>query len=92
MGRLGRNLTGRFGDASYAMEELVAELGAAFLCAELGISAQPREDHAGYIAHWLEVMRKDAAAIFTAAAKASEAARYLKGSADEVHAGDASSE
>jgi antirestriction protein ArdC len=82
-GRLGRDLTGRFGDASYAMEELVAELGAAFLCAELGISGQPREDHAGYIAHWLEVMREDAAAIFTAAAKASEAAKYLKGNADE---------
>jgi antirestriction protein ArdC len=77
-GRLGRDLTGRFGDASYAMEELVAELGAAFLCAELGISAQPREDHAGYIAHWLEVMREDAAAIFTAAAKASEAAQFLR--------------
>jgi len=91
-GRCDRDLTGRFGDASYAMEELVAELGAAFLCAELGISAQPREDHAGYIAHWLEVMRKDAAAIFTAAAKASEAARYLKGTADEERAGDASSE
>jgi antirestriction protein ArdC len=88
--RCDRDLTGRFGGASYAMEELVAELGAAFLCAELGISAQPREDHAGYIAHWLEVMREDAAAIFTAAAKASEAARYLN--ADEVHAGDASSE
>jgi antirestriction protein ArdC len=89
--RCDRDLTGRFGDASYAMEELVAELGAAFLCAELGISAQPREDHAGYIAHWLEVMREDAAAIFTAAAKASEAARYLRGSADEERAVDASS-
>lgn len=91
-GRLGRDLTGRFGDAAYAMEELVAELGAAFLCAELGISAQPREDHAGYIAHWLEVMREDAAAIFTAAAKASEAAQYLSGRAEKQGAGDASSE
>jgi antirestriction protein ArdC len=90
--RCDRDLTGRFGDASYAMEELVAELGAAFLCAELGISAQPREDHAGYIAHWLEVMREDAAAVFTAAAKASEAARYLQGSADEERVGEASSE
>jgi len=88
--RCDRDLTGRFGSASYAMEELVAELGAAFLCAELGISAQPREDHAGYLAHWLEVMREDAAAIFTAAAKASEAARYLN--ADEVYTGDASLE
>jgi len=84
--RRDRDRTRRFGGASYAMEELVAELGAAFLCAELGISAQPREDHAGYIAHWLEVMREDAAAIFTAAAKASEAAKYLKGTADEERA------
>jgi len=91
-GRLGRDLTGRFGGASYAMEELVAELGAAFLCAELGISAQPREAHAGYIAHWLEMMREDAAAIFTAAAKASEAARYLSGSEDEERVGETSSE
>jgi len=91
-GRCDRDLTGRFGDASYAMEELVAELGAAFLCAELGISSQPREDHAGYIAHWLEVMREDAAAVFTAAAKASEAARYLSGSEDEERVGETSSE
>jgi antirestriction protein ArdC len=91
-GRCDRDLTGRFGGASYAMEELVAELGAAFLCAELGISTQPREDHAGYLAHWLEVMREDAAAIFTAAAKASEAAKYLSGSEDEKPVGETSSE
>jgi antirestriction protein ArdC len=88
--RCDRDLTGRFGGASYAMEELVAELGAAFLCAELGISAQPREDHAGYIAYWLEVMREDAAAIFTAAAKASEAARCLSGSEDKEPVGETS--
>jgi antirestriction protein ArdC len=69
---------GRFGDAAYAMEELVAELGAAFLCAELGITATPRDDHAGYLAHWLEVMKSDKRAIFTAAARASEAVGYLK--------------
>lgn len=75
--RLNRDLTGRFGSDAYAMEELIAEIGAAFLCAELGISAEPRQDHAQYLAHWLTVMKSDKKAIFTAAAKASEAARYL---------------
>ena len=75
--RLARDLTGRFGTAAYAMEELVAELTASFMCAELGISATPRADHAAYLANWLTVMKSDKKAIFTAAAKASEAARYL---------------
>jgi antirestriction protein ArdC len=48
--RCDRDLSGRFGSAAYAMEELVAELGAAFLCAELGITAEPRADHAQYLA------------------------------------------
>jgi antirestriction protein ArdC len=76
--RCDRQLGKRFGDAAYAMEELVAELGAAFLCAELGITSTPRADHAGYIAHWLDVMKSDKRAIFTAAARASEAVAYLK--------------
>ncbi len=67
----------RFGDEIYAMEELVAELGAAFLCAELGISNTPREDHACYIANWLEALKKDKKAIFWAAARASEAVSFL---------------
>lgn len=54
-------------------------MGAAYLCAELGISAEPRKDHAQYLAHWLRVMKEDKKAIFTAAAKASEAVRYLMG-------------
>jgi len=77
--RLDRDLSGRFGDESYAMEELVAELGAAFLCSKLGISNQPRPDHAAYIAHWLAVMKRDTRAIFTAASKANEAKTYLIG-------------
>jgi len=77
--RLDRNLRNRFGEDGYAMEELVAELGAAFLCSELGVTNQPRPDHAAYIAHWLDVMKKDARAIFTAASKASEAKTYLMG-------------
>src|SRR5262249_2774326 len=60
----------RWGDAGYAAEELVAELGAAFLCADLGVTAEPREDHAAYLAHWLEALKNDKRAIFTAAAHA----------------------
>lgn len=55
----------------------MAEIGAAFLCAELGVTAEPRQDHAQYLAHWLKILKQDKKAIFTAAAKASEAARYL---------------
>ena len=67
-----------WGDAGYAMEELVAEMGAAFLCADLGITAETRDDHASYIASWLEVLKGDKKAIFTAASKASAAAEYLQ--------------
>ena len=57
--RLNRNLTGRFGSHAYAAEELIAELGSAFLCADLALTPEPREDHAAYIANWLEVLRND---------------------------------
>jgi antirestriction protein ArdC len=67
----------RFGDAGYAMEELVAEIGAAFLCADLGITPETREDHAAYIATWLKVLREDKRAIFTAAGHAQRAADHL---------------
>jgi antirestriction protein ArdC len=77
--RCNRDLDNRFGDESYAMEELVAELGAAFLCAELEITPTPRADHAGYIRHWMDVMKADKKAIFTAAARANEAATFLTG-------------
>lgn len=77
--RLSRDMGKRFGDAAYAAEELVAEIGSAFLCAELGITeGEPRADHAQYIAHWLTLMKDDNRAIFAAAAKASEAVAYLK--------------
>jgi antirestriction protein ArdC len=75
--RLNREFGKRFGDNAYALEEAVAEFSAAFLCAELGISAVPRPDHAAYIQNWLQVLKEDKRAVFTAAAKASEAARYL---------------
>ena len=69
----------RWGDAGYAAEELVAELGAAFLCADLAITLEPRPDHASYIASWLEVLKNDKRAIFTASAHAQRAADYLHG-------------
>jgi antirestriction protein ArdC len=75
--RLNRTLGKRFGDDAYAAEELVAELGAAFFCATLGITPEPREDHSAYIAHWLRVLKDDRRAIFTAAAHAQRAVDYL---------------
>lgn len=67
----------RWGDEGYAREELVAELGAAFLCADLGLELQPREDHAAYIDSWLSVLAGDKRFIFTAAAYAQRAADFL---------------
>jgi antirestriction protein ArdC len=56
--RLDRDLgRKKWGDAGYAMEELVAELGSAFLCADLDLTPEIREDHAAYIANWLELWR-----------------------------------
>lgn len=69
----------RWGDEGYAMEELVAELGSAFLSADLDLTMEPREDHASYIAHWLKVLKDDKRAIFSAAAHAQRAADYLHG-------------
>lgn len=82
--RLDRDLTGRFGSESYAVEELVAELGAAFLCSDLSITPEPRADHACYIANWLKVLKDDKRAVFTAASKASEAANWLIGHEKEA--------
>jgi antirestriction protein ArdC len=67
----------RFADAGYAMEELVAEIGAAFLCADLGITLETREDHAAYVQSWLTVLKDNKRAIFTAASHAQKAADYL---------------
>jgi antirestriction protein ArdC len=75
--RCARQFGKRFGDDAYAMEELVAELGAAFLSADLGITQAPRADHAAYLEHWLRVLKADKKAIFTAASQASRAAEFL---------------
>jgi len=77
--RLDRQLGKRFGDDQYAAEELVAEIGSVILCAHLEITQDVRPDHAQYLAHWVRIMKGDSKAIFTAAAKASQAVEYLIG-------------
>lgn len=75
--RLKRDMSGRFGSESYAMEELIAELGSAFLCARLHITPEVRQDHSQYVAHWLRALKNDKRAIFTASAQAQLAADFL---------------
>lgn len=79
--RLGRDLSGRFGDDGYALEELVAEVGAAMGCALLGVSVVPRQDHAHYLAHWARVGRADGSAIWQACSQASRAVDCLEAAA-----------
>ena len=69
----------RFGDEGYAMEELVAELGSAFLSADLELTPEVREDHAAYIASWIKVLKDDKRAIFTAASHAQRATDFRNG-------------
>lgn len=59
------------------MEELVAELGAAFLCGDLQLTPEARDDHAAYVANWLKVLKNDTRAIFTAASHAGRAVEFL---------------
>jgi antirestriction protein ArdC len=75
--RLNRTFGKRFGDQAYCVEELVGELTSAFVMASLGISPQPRADHAHYLSQYLKLMKADKSAIFAAAAKAAQAADYL---------------
>jgi antirestriction protein ArdC len=67
----------RFGDEGYAMEELTAELGSAFLCADLELTPEVRDDHASYIQSWIKVLKNDKRAIFTASSHAQRAADFL---------------
>jgi antirestriction protein ArdC len=69
----------RYGDEGYAMEELVAELGSAFLCADLELTPEVRDDHAAYIAPWIKVLKNDKRAIFSAASHAQRATDFLHG-------------
>lgn len=82
MSRLDRSFgRERWGDEGYAREELVAELGAAFLAADLGLCIEPRPDHASYIASWIKVLQNDKRAIVQAAAHAERAVAYLHNAA-----------
>jgi antirestriction protein ArdC len=69
----------RYGDEGYAIEELVAELGSAFLSADLDLTPEVRDDHAAYIASWIKVLKDDKRAIFSAASHAQRAADFLHG-------------
>lgn len=80
--RLNRDLKNRFGTQAYAAEELIAELGAAFLCAHLGIMGELR--HAGYLENWLTLLKSDNRAIFSAASQASKAANYLRAFSETI--------
>jgi antirestriction protein ArdC len=83
--RLARDLGRKsWGDSGYAAEELVAELGSAFVCADLNLPQESREENAAYIASWLQVLKSDSRAIFTAAAHAQRAADYLNQKAATV--------
>lgn len=75
--RLDRDLKGRFGSESYAAEELIAELGAAFIAADLELTSEARPENAAYVQSWLTVLRKDNRAIFTAASHAQRAADFM---------------
>ena len=76
--RCDRQLGKRFGDAAYAMEELIAELGSAYTMAGLELELTPRRDHAAYIDSWLKVLKSDKRAIFTAASQAQKAADWMQ--------------
>lgn len=77
--RCDRFAGGTFKKDDYAREELVAELGAAFLCSHLGVTLDPRPDHAAYIDHWLKILKADSKAIFQASGLAGKAVDFLKG-------------
>lgn len=90
--RLDRDLTGRFGSDAYAAEELVAELGAAMWCAQIGLSAVTRPDHAAYLAGWLRVLRTDTRALVTVASRAQGAVDFLNTRAGHTCQADADEE
>lgn len=75
--RLDRDLTGRFGDDAYAVEELIAEMSAAFSCAEVGIEPAIRDDHAPYLDHWLRVLRAEPRHLWSIASTAQAATDHL---------------
>ena len=84
--RMAREFGRRYGDQAYAFEELVAEMGAAFLCVDLAITPELCGDHADYLASWLEVLKEDKRAIFAAASHAQKAMDFLHGLQEKVPA------
>ncbi|MGB3472085.1 MAG: zincin-like metallopeptidase domain-containing protein [Erythrobacter sp.] len=76
--RLERTFGKRFGDRAYAFEELVASIGQCLVCADLGLPGELHDNHASYIANWLDILKGDATAIIHAAAKAEQAFGFLK--------------
>jgi antirestriction protein ArdC len=87
--RINRDLTGRFGDDAYAVEELIAELGAAFWCAQSNLSPATRADHAAYLAHWTRVLRQHPRVLVTVASRAQAALDHLNQHADHTtHVGN----
>ena len=77
--RCARDFSGKFGSEAYAREELVAELGAAYLCSVLGVTQMPRDDHACYLNNWLKILKDDSQAIFKASKQAQQACDFLLG-------------
>ncbi len=76
--RLNRDMGRKhFGDEGYAKEELVAELGACFLGADLGFEPMPEAQHAAYIQSWLQVLKDDKRFIFSTASHAQKAVEYI---------------
>jgi len=69
-------IAGKFQNGA-GLSGYIAELGSAFLAADLGLALEPREDHASYIASWIKVLQNDRRAILSAAAHAERAVRYL---------------
>lgn len=82
--RLDRTFGKKFGDKAYCMEELVAELGSAMICGDLGLPTELHDSHANYLASWLNVLRADKTAIFLAATKAEQAFSYLRAFSTEA--------
>ncbi len=82
--RLNRQLGQRFGDDAYAAEELIA----AFACGRLGISNQPRPDHADYLALLLQILRADSRALIAAASQAQAAVDHLASYSQELEASE----
>jgi antirestriction protein ArdC len=74
--RCDRQFGKRFGDDAYAFEELVAEIGSAFVCAQMGIPLENLQ-HSSYIASWLKVLKADKRAIFTASSQAKRSSEFL---------------